>query len=203
MIAIITGDIVNSRGLPIHWINNLKRALSHVQSKKKKWEIYRVDSFQVELSVSDALLSAIYIKACIKVMKKADIRIGIGVGKKGIIGNKVTEANGEAFVNSGKVFDDLKLTKATMAFETPWLFFNDEINLYLKLALIAMDNWSPVSAEMVKYVLENKDSKQDKIAELSGRSQSSVSEALNRAYYSEIVKLEERYRSRVSELMNE
>ncbi len=174
-----------------------------MQGKKKKWEIYRGDSFQVELSVSDALLSAIYIKACIKVMKKADVRIGVGVGKKGIIVNKVTEANGEAFVNSGKVFDDLKLTKATMAFETLWLAFNDEINLYLKLALIAMDNWSPVLAEMVKYVLENKDSKQDKIAELSGRSQSSVSEALNRAYYSEIVKLEERYRSRVAELMNE
>lgn len=201
MIAVITGDIINSRKLPDDWINVLKAALTNLEGNKKKWEIFRGDSFQIELNANDALLSAIYIKACIKIFKKGDVRIGIGLGKKSISSPKITEANGEAFINSGKAFDDLKVTKVSMAFVTPWREFDEEINLYLKLALIAMDNWGPVGAEMVKYAIENKNIKQDKIAELSGRSQSSVSEALKRAYYTEIVALEEQYRSKIAKLI--
>ncbi|MES2653413.1 MAG: SatD family protein [Bacteroidota bacterium] len=201
MIAVITGDIINSRKLPNGWINTLKSALTNIISEKKNWEIFRGDSFQIELNVEDALLNAIYIKACMKTFKKADVRIGIGVGKKSTSAANVTEANGEAFINSGKAFDNLKTTKVNMAFETPWCEFDEEINLYLRLALIAMDNWGPVTAEMVKYAIENENVKQDEIAEISGRSQSSVSEALKRAYYTEIVALEEKYRSKIANLI--
>lgn len=201
MIAVITGDIINSRKLPEGWINRLKSALTNLKGKEKKWEIFRGDSFQIELDANDALLNAIYIKACIKTLKKGDVRIGIGIGKKSINSLKVTEANGEAFINSGIAFDNLKTTKVNMAFVTPWQEFDEEINLYLRLALIAMDNWGPVAAEMVKYAIENENVKQDKIAEISGKSQSSVSEALKRAYYTEIVALEEKYRSKITNLI--
>lgn len=200
MIAVITGDIINSRKLPNGWIDTLKNALTNIRGKGK-WEIFRGDSFQIELNAADALLNAIYIKACMKTLKKADVRIGIGVGKKNKNVIRVTEANGEAFINSGKAFDSLKTTKVNMAFETPWQEFDEEINLYLRLALIAMDNWGPVAAEMVRYAIENENIKQDKIAEISGRSQSSVSEALKRAYYTEIVVLEEKYRSKIVNLI--
>jgi len=201
MIAVITGDIINSRKLPNGWIDTLKSALTNIRSEEKSWEIFRGDSFQIELNAADALLSAIYIKACVKTFRKADVRIGIGVGKKSGGASSVTEANGEAFINSGKAFDSLKITKVNMAFETPWHEFDEEINLYLRLALIAMDNWGPVAAEMVKYAIENENVKQDEIAEISGRSQSSVSEALKRAYFTEIVVLEEKYRSKITNLI--
>ncbi len=201
MIAVITGDIINSRRLPDDWMGVLKGALANLKGEKKKWEIFRGDSFQIELDANDALINAIYIKACIKTFKKGDVRMGIGVGKKSINSLKVTEANGEAFINSGKAFDNLKTTKVNMTFVTPWQQFDEEINLYLKLALIAMDNWGPVAAEMVKYAIENENMKQDKIAEISGRSQSSVSEALKRAYYTEIVALDEQYRSKITNLI--
>jgi len=201
MIAVITGDIINSRKLPEGWINVLKAALAKLKGEEKQWEIFRGDSFQIELNAEDALLNAIYIKACIKTLKKGDVRMGIGLGKKSMNSSKVTEANGEAFINSGKAFDNLKTTKVNMAFATPWENFDEEINLYLRLALIAMDNWSSITAEMVKYAIENENVKQDKIAEISGRSQSSVSEALKRAYYTEIVALEEKYRSKITNLI--
>jgi len=201
MIAVITGDIVNSRALPDDWIDTLKSALAQLLSKKAKWEIFRGDSFQVELSPEDALLNAIYIKACIKTLKKADVRIGIGIGRKSIDSAKVTEANGEAFISSGLAFDTLKLNKTNMAIKTPWDAFDEEFNVAIRLALIAMDSWGQTGAEMVKYAIENQETKQDQIAKISGRSQSSVSEALKRAHYAEIMELENRYRNQVVQLI--
>ncbi|SFG79654.1 SatD family protein [Pedobacter insulae] len=201
MIAVITGDIINSRKLPEGWINVLKSSLTNLKGRHNKWEIFRGDSFQIELDPDDALLNAIYIKACIKTFKKGDVRIGIGLGKKSGNAPKLTEANGEAFINSGRAFDNLKTAKVNMAFVTPWQDFDEEINLYLRLALIAMDNWGQIAAEMVKYAIENKNMKQDKIAEISGRSQSSVSEALKRAYYTEILAVEGKYRSKITNLI--
>lgn len=201
MKAVITGDIINSRALPPDWINTLKSSLGSLFGKQIKWEIFRGDSFQVELSAQDALINAIYIKACIKTLKKADVRIGIGIGKKSVNAAKVTEANGEAYINSGNAFDTLKTNKVNMAITTPWPTVNEELNLFIKLALISMDSWGQISAEMVKYAIENQNTKQDKIAKLAGRSQSSVSEALKRAHFTEIMELEHRYRTQMNQLI--
>ena len=201
MIAVITGDIINSRELPDEWIGTLKDALNGLFGKNINWEIFRGDSFQVELNAKDALINAIYIKACIKTLKGADVRIGIGIGKKTINAEKVTEANGEAFVNSGSAFDALKTNKVNMALITPWPKFDEELNLFIKLALITMDSWGQIAAEMVKYAIENQNTKQNKIAKISGRSQSSVSEALKRAHFTEIMELENRYRTHVAKLI--
>lgn len=201
MIAVITGDIVNSRGLPDVWINKLKDALAILERNGAKWEIFRGDSFQVEMKVEAALLQAIYLKACIKTLKKADVRIGIGIGKKDLDASRVGEANGEAFINSGMAFDTLKSTKINLSLKSPWLKLDEEINLLLRFASIIMDSWSQTSAEMVKYAIENKDLPQQKIAELSGRSQSSVSEALKRARFAEVIELTNRYQSEVSKLI--
>lgn len=201
MIAVITGDIINSRNLSEEWIDILKKALTALSVKKTKWEIFRGDSFQVELQAPEALLQAIYIKACLKTIKRADVRIGIGIGKKSIDSEKISETNGEAFINSGTAFDALKATKINMAIQSPWKDFDDDFNLMLRLALIAMDGWGQISAEMVKYAIENRDTKQDKIAKISGRSQSSVSEALKRARFNEIMELENKYRTQVNKLI--
>jgi predicted transcriptional regulator len=63
-----------------------------------------------------------------------------------------------------------------------------------------MDSWGQISAEMVKYAIENQNTKQDKIAKISGRSQSSVSEALKRAHFTEIMELENKYRIQLTKL---
>lgn len=195
MIAVITGDIVNSRALPALWIETLKQALSSLPEKEAKWEIFRGDSFQVELSAEVALLASIYIKASIKTIKSADVRLSIGLGTKAkTVASKVTEANGEAYINSGEAFDTLKSDKVNLAVKSPSLVFDEDMNLYFKLALIAMDNWSPIAAEVVKQTIENQNENQDKIAKISGRSQSSISEALKRAHFSEVMELEKKYR---------
>ncbi len=196
MIAVITGDIINSRELPLLWMATLKEALSALPKKNTKWEIFRGDSFQIALPPTEAFLTALYVKACMRALKGADVRMSIGIGS--VLDDrvaKVTEANGEAYINSGEGFDALKSSKINLTVKTPSAQFDEDMNLYFKLALIAMDSWSPIAAQVVKQTIENFNEKQDKIAKISGRSQSSISEALKRAHFSEMMELENKFRT--------
>lgn len=199
MISVITGDIVGSRGIDNQWIEVLKNALNQLSDEKSVSEIFRGDSFQVVLKPKEALLSAIYIKACIKTIKNADVRLSIGIGK-GEKTSKITEANGEAYVYSGQALDGLKLSKINLIVKSPSVKFDEDINLNIRLALIAMDTWAPVTAGAVKFAIENRGLKQDEIAKRMGKSQSSVSEALKRAHYNEIMDVEAKFRNQIAKL---
>jgi hypothetical protein len=50
MTSVITGDIINSRSRSSsEWIDDLKNVLRRVGESPKYWEIYRGDSFQLEI----------------------------------------------------------------------------------------------------------------------------------------------------------
>src|SRR5690606_28096278 len=111
MVAILTGDIADSRKLKNQdeWLVPLKELFSETEgSYPMKWEIYRGDSFQAEISnPEEALMTALRIKAAIKSIKaeKLDVRIAIGIGRKEYQGERITESNGEAYINSGEKFE--------------------------------------------------------------------------------------------------
>lgn len=196
MTAIITGDIINSRQTDIKiWLKVLKKTLNLFGKTPKSWEIYRGDSFQLEVAVEDALQCAISIKAILK-QEEIDVRMAIGVGEKEYVADKITASNGSAFVNSGEAFEALK--KNTLAIKTPWEDFDDAINIMLDLALITMDNWSATSAEMVKIGLANPEMTQTELTKLLKKTQSTISEGFKRAGYDEIVKMIHFYNKKIS-----
>ncbi|WP_231459503.1 MULTISPECIES: SatD family protein [unclassified Pedobacter] len=203
MICIITGDIIGSRKIKDSWLLSLKAALKVVSGQNNKWEIYRGDSFQLEIDAEDAIKTAAYLKACIRINKPADVRMGIGIGEVKTKRKKLSESSGDAFVNSGAAFDSLKQAKVNLAIKTEHPEFDEEINVLIKLSLIAMDGWGIVAAEMVKLALENEKLLQSELAAISGRTQSSVSEALKRAHYSEILEMDKLYRRKVKQLISE
>ena len=95
MIAIITGDIINSRDVPPSlWQPKLKAYFSTITSNSNHWEIYRGDSFQIEVSPEHALKVALCIKSLIKSNNIIDARMAIGVGEKDFDGKKITESFG-------------------------------------------------------------------------------------------------------------
>lgn len=200
MVCIITGDIVGSRKLKETWLEALKAALKNVSDSN--WEIYRGDSFQLEVKAADALKSAIYIKACIRTNKAADVRMGIGLGEIKTKRAKLSEASGEVFVNSGIAFDGLKQAKVNLSIKTDFPQFDEEINILIKLSLIAMDSWGVATAEVVKHALEHENILQSELAAISGRTQSSVSEALKRAHFSEIMEMDKLYRKKLNQLLS-
>lgn len=200
MLAVLTGDVINSRniGESKEWLTVLKTALKNIH--KTNWEVYRGDSFQLKTKPEEALLNAIYIKACLKTVKDTDIRMAIGIGQKGYEAKDIGESNGEAFILSGSALENLKKEKTNLIVNTASKEFDEEINTAIRLALTFMDSWSPATASMVKAALENSHLPQQDLAEKIDKTQSSVSEALKRAHFAELKDLDNLYRKKVAVL---
>jgi len=204
MTGIITGDIINSRKIknPQKWLTPLKKLLSEQGKSPKAWEIYRGDSFQLEVKKpEDTLLTAIRIKAAIRCVRGIDVRLALGVGKKDYAAPRITESNGEAFIYSGEKLAMLEKEKQTLAVKTPWPDFDREINICIRLGLIVMDNWTPGVAELVKLSIEHPDISQQEMGKMLGIAQSSVSERQKRAHLSEILEMEALYREKLGKLV--
>uniref|UniRef100_UPI004054B7C2 transcriptional regulator n=1 Tax=Yeosuana sp. TaxID=2529388 RepID=UPI004054B7C2 len=142
--------------------------------------------------------AAIYIKACIKMIKGLDVRLAIGIGDKTYEGNDVTESNGEAFVFSGETLESLKKEKQNLRIKTRDNNINDDLNLYFKLALITMDDWSVNSAEIVKLSIEHPNALQSELGKLIGINQNAISNRQKRAHLEEILELDQMYRYKIS-----
>lgn len=213
MVTVINGDIINSRKLINQelWIKILKEILNEYGKTPKNWEIFRGDSFQLELNnPEEALLVALRIKALIRSIEVVkdksritpiDVRIAIGIGEKDYDANRISESNGSAFVNAGEKFETLKKEKITLAVQSPFPRFDAEMNLYLKLALIQMDSWSISSAELFTTIVNHPEKIQTEIGAILGIEQSSVSGRFKRASIDEILALEQMYRTKLKELL--
>lgn len=213
MIAVITGDIIESRKLVNHdkWLLPLKNLLSTWGDSPKDWKLDRGDYFQVEITNSEEVLKkALEIKALIKKVEPLDerkkistidVRLAIGIGEKTYSGETISESNGPAFHYSSDKFEALKKENVTMSIKTPWQEFNDEMNLYLKLAGIFMDKWSVSSAELIQIVLNNPKITQEEIGQQLGIRQNSVSGRWNRANVNEILEVNKMFQKKIITLL--
>lgn len=202
MIGILTADIINSRVVADQsiWMQPLKAYLAKWGSTPEKWEIYRGDSFQLEIDPMEVLQVVMRIKAVIKTKKELDCRIAVGIGDKTYHADRLTESNGTAFIRSGEAFEKLK-KGTTLAMASGWQDFDEEMNLFLKLANVIMSGWKPATAEIVNVYLDNPKLSQKQLGELIDMKQSSVSDALSRASYYELMELDVYYRKRLKQQM--
>ena len=201
--SVITGDIVGSTKYkdPNIWLKPLKEALDKLESKFNKWEIYRGDSFQIEVrNYLNVFEYAIYLKSCIKSIKNLDVRIAIGIGEKSFEGSTVNESNGTAFQFSGETLEQLKKEKYNLKIKTNNYELDNELNLYFKLASVVMDNWTTNSAEAVKIYLENQQKTQKELAEMIGIKQDAISKRIKRANLDEILELDTMFRQKIDTL---
>ncbi|MEO6346740.1 MAG: SatD family protein [Aquaticitalea sp.] len=201
--SVITGDIMKSRNKDTKiWTDQLKKCFTFLVDDPKYWEIYRGDSFQIELKdIQQSYWAAIYIKACIKSIKGLDVRLALGIGNKTYNGKKVTESNGEAFQFSGETLETLKKLNQNLRIKTKDAELDQELNLYFKLALISMNNWTVNSAEMIKLTLEYPKALQQDLAEKIGINQNAVSKRQKRASLDEILELDLMYRKKIKPLL--
>jgi len=193
MIAVLTGDIINSQEHEVSdWLTTLKEILNFYGKAPNQWEVFRGDSFQLSLKPEIALLAALHIKATIKQIKNLDVRIAIGLGEENYSSQNITESNGTAYINSGKCFE--KLQKQTLAIATGNTRFDELINLMLNLGALTTNNWTPTVAEAIKTAIEHPEKNQKELAKLLNKSQSNVSELLKRGGVDEILKLNSYYK---------
>ena len=213
MVAIIKGDIIASRKLvnQAKWLLPLKSLLATWGENPKNWLIHSGDFFQIEIKNSgEALRKAFEIKALIKKVEPLnenkkistiDVRMAIGVGEKNYAAESIAESNGSAFIYSSEKFELLKKENSTMGIKSPWKSFDDEMNLYLKLAGIFMDKWTVSSAELVQIIFNNPGITQEEIGKKLGIKQNSVSGRWNRANVNEVLELEAIYRNKIRSLL--
>lgn len=201
MISIITGDIINSRKLAsAKWIDGLKELLNTKGANPSKWEIYRGDEFQIEITnPEEALLTALQIKSYLKTLK-LDARMSIGFGDKTYSATKISESNGTAFVRSGEVFATLKKLKTTLAINSGNSDLDAEINLMLRLGLTFMDNWLVQSAKFVLISIENKSLSQEEVGVKLGINQAAVSRRRKRAQFDLVLELDNHFRKKIKNL---
>ncbi|CAD5263128.1 MULTISPECIES: SatD family protein [unclassified Imperialibacter] len=193
--SVITGDIINSSksASTAKWMSALTKTLNKGGKEHKDWEIYRGDSFQLEVkNIEDAFLTCVRVKAVIKQFEDLDVRMAIGIGEKTYESPKITQSNGSAFINSGKTFDKLK--KETLMMKSPWPEIDREMNLLLSLVTQITNQWTPHSAEIVMLSLEMPDATQQELAANLKITQGRVSERLKRAAWDQIVNVDLRYR---------
>lgn len=199
MIAVLTGDVKNSRADPsVTWLNLLKEGLGRYGKEPKAWEVYRGDSFQLEVPPEEALKASLFIKATLKQLKNTDVRIAIGLGQKHHNAAKITESNGTAFTNSGSCFEQLK--KKTLAIQSQNTAFDMQFNLLISLALLTINNWTPTLARTIKTAFENPELNQVALAQRLKKSQGNISEELSRSGYDEIKQLLKYYHDQVTKL---
>jgi antitoxin component HigA of HigAB toxin-antitoxin module len=199
MIAVITGDIINSQeGNPNKWLNDLKETLNNYGESPLDWQIYRGDSFQIKVESKIAVLVAIHIKLTIKLEKGLDVRMGIGLGEMNHSEEEITQSNGSAFVHSGICFEELN--KQTLGFRSDNEEINSILNAMFPLAMFIADNWSPLVAKVIKVKLENPGLNQKALAKKLSRSQSSVSEVLKRGGLDEIMRMNEYYQNSIEKI---
>lgn len=198
MIAVITGDIVNSRSVsPEAWQPHLKSFLEDKIKDTSKWEIYRGDSFQIETAVDTVLELALSIKALVKHSSNIDVRMSIGIGEQAYTSAKVTQSYGAAFILSGEAFEELR--DKTLHMKTNDKDFDDYFYPILRLVSFIADQWKPATAEAMFYVLSNKNMLQKEIAVLMNKDSTTVNKALKRAAYDEINDVLKLYANKVKQ----
>ncbi|MDO5522784.1 MAG: hypothetical protein Q4G48_01915, partial [Bacteroidia bacterium] len=211
MIAVIKGDIVSSRKIenPEKWLLPLKDLFNEWGRSPAQWELVWGDSFQLEINrPEEALRKALLVKVLIKKIASddtnkslIDVRMTIGIGEKKYSGERISESNGEAFINAGEKFDELEKEKTNLLIKSPWPDFDVEMNLFIRLASVFMDNWSVASAELVEMVLKYPDYTQNEIGNRLGIKQNSVSGRWKRANIDEILLMEQMYRNKLERLL--
>lgn len=205
MVSIITGDIVRSQSVsdPSVWMDPLKEVFLSLGESPKDWQVYRGDSFQLEVATEQSLRIAIVIKSIIKKLniKKLDVRLAIGVGQEEENRNNViSESSGDAFVYSGTLLDELKDENVHLGIRTPWKGVNDELNMMFSLALVIMNSWTSKTAEVSELLFRIPGITQTEIAEKLGIAQSTVNERIKRGAVHEIIQLERYYRKKFTEM---
>ena len=201
MIAIITGDIINSQKTDSElWLPKLKELLGRWSATPETWEVYRGDEFQLKCSVDEVFNKSLAIKSLIRTFENLDVRLAIGIGNEVFLSEKITESNGSAYVNSGRLLNDIKTDGRTLAIQTETDKVNRDLNILFKWTSIDFDNWTVATAEIIHRLLINPELTQEELAKELNITQSSVSQRIKRSNFDLILETDLYFRKKITEL---
>lgn len=186
-IGVLTGDVVGSQQIKDK--QRLSRTLNEALTLLEVHfgacgERYRGDSFQVAIpNPSEAMTAAVLLRATLIQQSPSrqsmwDARIAVGLGTSEIpAAGRFAEADGEAFVLSGKRLDSLSESEDRLAIVSGSASLNEQFALLTRFADDIVSHWSRFSAEVV-YLSLLHDETQQALAQRLERSQPTINRRL-------------------------
>lgn len=194
MQAVLTGDIVNSTKLPSVKEKALVKVLEQI-FKPYKYEFYRGDSFQALIKeAEDSLRIALLCRtAAIGITENngADVKVSIGLGKVNGRIKKLGAAKGEAFIISGRAFDELEKTGSRLIVSVA----NTMANLSFQVIADYINSiYSKMTPKQAKVIFElMKGGLQQDVVKRFKKSKSTISQHANSGRWIEIEKILNQY----------
>ena len=197
IVAVITADIVNSTRLKKTEEKMLIGTLTSIL-KPYKFEFYRGDSFQAYIPDPRQVLKVVLrARAAAKRLSSgfsspfADVRASIGIGDITTAARDLKTAKGEAFLISGRAFDEMSKSGKRLKIQSD----NDAINLGLKIIANYADSlFSQLTSKQAAVVFELlMDHNQVETARRLKKSQPTINKHAQAARWAEINNLIEDY----------
>ena len=210
MKGVITADVVGSTQIKIEDRGTLPALLHELIRKiaqcrpelKLQVDIFRGDSFQVWIEKPEcAPLVALLLRAGLRMSalrageQQLDARISVGIGDVAYRDARVSQSDGEAFVLSGRGFDQLGKQQRLMV-QTPSETANEELRVETAFVDDIVSNWSALHSKIMYQALLREMS-QGELAEKNNTSQQNVRKRLEKAK----AKLIRMYLDRVASLI--
>lgn len=194
MQAVLTGDIVNSTKLTPAKERGLVKIIEQALSPYKN-EFYRGDSFQALLKQpGDSLRIALLCRtAAISITDKteSDIKISIGLGEIKERVKTLGAAKGEAFILSGRAFDELEKTSQRMIIVTADEKANISFQVISDYINSIFSRMTPKQAKVIFELLKG-GLQQDVVKRLK-KSKSTISQHVSSGRWPEIEKILNQY----------
>ncbi|MBE91345.1 MAG: hypothetical protein CMF14_00235 [Idiomarina sp.] len=188
VIAVITGDIVNSRNLSSAHYDKLLKQLkdelaSFEASDKATFDIYRGDSFQITFFCPwAALRAAILIRLKLKSnICKIDVRQSIAIGTVKALREDVKTSTGQAFILSGKNLDEMKSRRLVFSSENKPL--NCHIPIVVKLLDTHLSSLTSMQSEALYFYLMDDSQTHAMLANKLNKSRANTTKILNGSEY--------------------
>jgi hypothetical protein len=202
--AVLTGDIVNSTRLSAA---NEKKLLKNLKSllSPGKYEFYRGDSFQVYLKdAGTALRTALLCRAVAisipanEELTHGDIRISIGLGVVKSPVKILSSAKGEAFLLSGRMFDEITKSGKRLAISIDKPVANTAFEVIADYLNSIFNMMTDKQAVVIFELLTGKTQKQ--VSDKLKKSKSTISQHVMSARWYEIEKLLKQYEAVITQL---
>ena len=152
MIAVITGDMVDSKSMTFQQRESFIMLTESISQQlcpiaEAKVEIFRGDSFQIRVNDTiESLRYAVALRGLFRGTelfgggKQYDVRLSLGIGAKGFERDELGLSDGDAYRNSGLGLDGMKNARLNVVF--PDKNLNEEFSLPTAFADEIISNWT-------------------------------------------------------------
>lgn len=190
--AVLTGDIVKSRGIATEHYDQLFYTLKQTLHRLTepvagKFDIYRGDAFQaIFAEPAKAFHAALVLRLALRTANPSfDARQCIGLGDVAVLRQDVRSSMGEAFVLSGTGLDQMKGTYLSVRSQQHAL--QDRLELVTRFMDAHLSQLSTAQSEVLMHYLLAEDKSHQAVAASAGKNRNNVTRLLNASRYHLVV----------------